>query len=152
MATQPTIPVPLEVDIQRTLVLTAAARGVVLWRNNSGAVRTRNRAGRERMFRIGLGKGSSDLIGMLPGSGRLISVEAKRPGETLRQDQWEWLEGVRLRGGIGCWADDPAWLDAILVRLLGPGGSLLTVEIDRETHEQFFAERPRFDPTLTGAY
>lgn len=142
---QPAVPAPREADVQRACVQVAAARGVKLYRNNSRVLRMTGRRGRRRLMRFGLAKGSSDLIGMLPPSGRFLAVEVKRPGERPTPAQVAWLAEVRLAGGVGCWVDDAATLDGILGRLLAPGGFMLTVEVD-PSGEQFFVEKPHPQP------
>jgi hypothetical protein len=133
------VPRPLEAEVQRACVALLESRGVFLWRNNSRVMKVPGKGGRDRLMRMGGGKGSPDLMGLLPG-GRFIAVEVKRPGERPRPDQYDWLDRVRSAGGVACWASDAATLDAVLARVLGSGGGRVSVEIDRETGEQFFVE------------
>lgn len=70
-------------------------RGVVLWRNNSGATRTQ--AG--GFVRFGA-VGSADLLGVLPPSGRLVALEVKQPGKKPTPAQVVWLESVKAAGAV----------------------------------------------------
>jgi len=55
------------------------------------------------------GKGLPDLIGMLR-DGRFFAIEAKRPGEKKTPEQAEFLEMVRMTGGISGVAEN--WMQA----------------------------------------
>lgn len=93
----------------------AAWLGIVLFRNNSGAM-TDPETG--RLIRYGLGQDSaavrklyrsSDLIGWHEPSGRFVSIEVKRPGwlrpsgeRELAQERW--IQAVRRAGGIAGFA------------------------------------------------
>lgn len=56
-------------------------------------------AGGSRWIRYGLGKGGSDLIGMVNNSGRLIALEVKDGRDTMKPDQLMFQELVRKFGG-----------------------------------------------------
>ena len=72
------------------------ARGIYCWRNNTGAVRIR--PGQFMSFGK---KGSSDILGILPG-GRLLCVECKAPaGGRLSPEQKQFLDDA---GALGCLA------------------------------------------------
>lgn len=70
-------------------------RGVCHWRNNSGALKVGN-----RLVRFGT-PGSADILAVLAG-GRLLAIECKRRGQSLRQAQRAWLAAVEQAGGIAC--------------------------------------------------
>ncbi len=56
-----------------------------------------------RLGKTGLGKGTADLICIVPPSGRFLGVEIKRPGYSpsdVRHDQISWLAAVRKFGGV----------------------------------------------------
>jgi hypothetical protein len=75
---------------------------LVLWRNNVGvAEHWDTRSSTPSRLRYGLGKGSSDLIGMVRPSGRLVALEVKRPGQTPTPEQVRFLKLVRSFGGFG---------------------------------------------------
>ena len=69
-------------------------KGIFAWRNSVGAVRI----GPGRFMRFGL-KGSSDIVGILPG-GRLLCVECKSQNGRLSEEQRAFLETVRGLGGL----------------------------------------------------
>lgn len=92
----------------------AAWLGIVLFRNNSGALKDDT----GRLIRYGLGQDSaavrklyrsSDLIGWHEPSGRFVSIEVKAPGwlrpsgeRELAQERW--IQAVRRAGGIAGFA------------------------------------------------
>jgi hypothetical protein len=69
-------------------------RRIKAWSNPSGAVRIRP----GKFMSFGL-KGSSDILGILPG-GRFLAVEVKAPGGRLSPEQQEFLEDVKTLGGM----------------------------------------------------
>lgn len=69
-------------------------RGIYHWRNSVGAVRM----GPGRFMHFGL-KGSSDILGILPG-GRFLAVEVKAPGGRLSPEQRQFLDDVKTLGGL----------------------------------------------------
>jgi hypothetical protein len=90
-------------------MLEAAKYGIVLMRNNSGALKDVT----GRLVRYGLGNvsskqnlKSSDLIGIIPPHGRIIAVEVKRsdwkPSLTDKREQGQrnFLEFVKSKGGV----------------------------------------------------
>jgi len=83
-------------DLVKAAVTWLSLQGAYVWVNNTG--RLPDRTG--RFVRFGF-PGSADIIGVLPG-GRFIGAEAKVPPDTARQDQIEWADGVRARGGYAC--------------------------------------------------
>jgi hypothetical protein len=84
---------PLEKHIQQQILQYLEIRGIFHWRNNTGAVKTD-----ERFFRFGL-KGSSDIIGVLPG-GRALFIEVKRPSGRLTAPQKEFLGRASMAGAL----------------------------------------------------
>ena len=76
------------------------SHGVAAWRNNSGAVFIRNPlTGKTRMVRMGI-KGSADILGILPGSGKFLAAEAKVKRNRATKAQHEFLDAVRRAGGV----------------------------------------------------
>lgn len=56
-----------------------------------------------RLGKTGLGKGTSDIICVVPPRGRFLGVEVKRPGfspSDVRPDQRAWINAVRKFGGV----------------------------------------------------
>jgi hypothetical protein len=87
-----------ERDVQHAIRLALGRMtDVVLWRNSTGVARPN-----DRVVRYGLCVGSSDLIGILAPSGRLLALEVKTPVGRLTLEQRQFLELVRRRGGFAC--------------------------------------------------
>ncbi len=125
-----------ESAVQQRLRIHGSNRGLRLWRNNRGALKDE----RGVPVRYGLANESSamdklikssDLIGILPRQvqpgdvgrvfGILISIEAKpqgwRYGGSEREEaQLRWLNLVSSYGGLGCFAQSEADIDAMLAR------------------------------------
>lgn len=70
-------------------------RGVMAWRNNTGAFVVRNGKGR-RFMRCGT-PGSPDIIGILPG-GRFLGIECKVGVRRLSKVQRAWHEEAEAAG------------------------------------------------------
>jgi hypothetical protein len=78
-------------------------RQIKAWSNPSGAVRIRP----GKFMSFGL-KGSSDILGILPG-GRFIAVECKARGGRLSPEQREFLADIKALGGLAIVAK--SWTD-----------------------------------------
>lgn len=88
---------PLEKDIQR--VLLTYLRSVLGWpvvRINSGGMRRG-----KSFYRFNDTAGVSDIVGLIPPSGRFLAIEVKRPGGRPTEQQRQWLDAVRAAGGVG---------------------------------------------------
>jgi hypothetical protein len=83
--------------------------GIFAWRNSVGAVQMRP----GKWYRFGL-KGSSDILGILPG-GRLLAVETKAKKGRLSPDQRDFLEAIKARGGVSVMARSVDELAAALI-------------------------------------
>lgn len=72
---------------------------LILWRNNTGALRDIN----GRVVKFGLCEGGSDLIGIGPG-GRLFAIEIKKPNHSTSKEraekQGQFRNLVRAMGGF----------------------------------------------------
>lgn len=99
-----------EAEIMRAVQLRASECGVRLWRNNVGLLT--NDAGDK--IRVGLCRGSSDLIGCY--RGRFTAVEIKRPGQKPTTEQLAFINMVVQDGGIAFWCDSVERFDAELQR------------------------------------
>ena len=85
------------------------ARGIYHWRNSTGAVQIAP----GRFMRFGK-KGSSDILGILPG-GRMLCVECKAPESgRLSPEQKQFLEDVREAGALALVVRGWKELDAAL--------------------------------------
>lgn len=113
-----------ESDLVREIRKAGEARGLLLSRTNAGRIPYTD--GRGRSYAInGAGKGWSDLTGCLP-DGRFLAIEVKLPGKFPSDAQWDFLQQVNARGGVGFWADDlVAALDAIDAAVEGYAVSLI---------------------------
>jgi hypothetical protein len=78
-------------------------RQIKAWSNPSGAVRIRPR----KFMSFGL-KGSSDILGLLPG-GRFLAIECKAKGGRLSPEQREFLSDIKALGGMAVVAK--SWTD-----------------------------------------
>ena len=104
---------PTEADIQRTLFQYLEARGCVVVRVNSGAVKVGG-----RLVRFNRSPGCSDLLVCLPG-GRMAALEVKRLKEHPTPAQLMFLDRVRRCGGIGAVVRSTADVDAVLAEAAG---------------------------------
>jgi hypothetical protein len=71
---------------------------IMAWSNNTGAVKYKNGAGRDRFLRFGY-VGSADIIGCLP-DGRFLAVECKAEKGRLSEAQTSFLASVKECGGV----------------------------------------------------
>jgi hypothetical protein len=74
--------------------------GIPAWRQNSGAMSVDDGRGRARFVRFSV-KGVSDILGILPWSGRMLAVECKVQGNHASEEQRAFLEMVNRSGGLG---------------------------------------------------
>jgi len=70
------------------------ARRIFHWRNNTGAVQIAP----GRFMRFGR-KGSSDILGVLPG-GRFLAVECKAKGGRLSPEQKKYIDEINEAGAL----------------------------------------------------
>jgi hypothetical protein len=89
------------------------------FRVNGGALAVAAPGGRKRFVRFTSARGCSDLVAVLPPSGRFAAIEVKRPGGRLTPDQREFLDAVRAAGGIALCVDSVVTLASALERLEG---------------------------------
>jgi hypothetical protein len=108
---------PRETDLVKACLEYLRLRGVMCWRQNSGAVTGKHR-GKRRFVRFNTARGCSDVLGILPG-GRFLAVEAKLPGRKVTADQQGFLDAVRAAGGLALVVTDVAELVAALDALGG---------------------------------
>jgi len=97
-----------EIDLVRACLDWLALRRIKAWRSNNTGVYDPAK----KVYRTFQGlRGVSDILGIVPQTvqldgervtfGNFLAIEVKRPGETLRPEQEQFLEEVRQRGGIG---------------------------------------------------
>lgn len=99
-----------EVEIQRAILEWLKWKGIFCWRQNQGAIPLPG--GGFRRF-SGL-HGVSDILGVLPPSGRLIAIEVKSPSGRLSTTQKEFQEKVAELGGVACCVSSVEELEADL--------------------------------------
>ena len=68
--------------------------GIPAWRNNTGTFKV------GKHFVSTSVKGASDIVGVLPGSGRMLCIEAKMEKGRLSPDQTRFISTVRDCGGV----------------------------------------------------
>lgn len=99
---------PSETQLVKACLEYLRLRGVMAWRNNSGATPYKGKDGKGRFVRYGL-KGSSDILGVIPLTvsgdgdrerGRFLGVEVKVPGKGPTEDQKQFLQNVTAAGGV----------------------------------------------------
>jgi hypothetical protein len=90
---------------------------ITAWRQNNTGVWD----DKQKRYRTvkGSRKGISDILGFFAdGSGRILAIEVKRPGEKASPDQLEFLKSVNDGGGVGILAFS---IDDVSERIGSPG-------------------------------
>lgn len=89
----------VEGDIQNSILKYLVYRKDVAWakRINTGAVKYKSTAGRDRFVRYGFA-GCSDIIGQAK-NGRFIAIEVKAPGKRPSELQKQFIDIVKSNGG-----------------------------------------------------
>ncbi len=91
-------PVESEKGLEIRIRVALAAAGVLIWKHT---VEVCYACGTKPTARTGLGTGASDLICVVPPSGRFLGIEVKHPTDgRTSQAQACWLAVVRRFGGI----------------------------------------------------
>ena len=98
-----------EHDIQNLIRLALSERGIISWRNNTGALKDKD----GRLIRYGLCSGSSAIIGIMP-DGRFLAIEVKKPGKKPTPEQLNFIEAIRRHGGIAGVVHSPEELADLL--------------------------------------
>jgi hypothetical protein len=111
--------------VLRGAVALLKLRGFPAFRMNSGAMVT-PAGGLIRFGAVGM----SDLVVLVPGTGRMMALELKAGRNKPTKDQLAFLETVRTAGGVAVWLSDLAKLDAILVALRRDPAADFSVEGD----------------------
>jgi len=120
--------VETESNILARCRLMASKLGMIVWRNNTGALQDKN----GRLVRYGLCNGSSDMIGIktivvtpaMVGKtiGVFSAIETKAPGKKLRPEQAAFIEGVRRAGGIAGKAESEDEYARVIYEWMGSMG------------------------------
>jgi hypothetical protein len=90
---------PREAVILRQILDYLRLLRIPAWRANSGQM-TVEAGGRVRRVRFNGAAGCSDVLGLLPPSGRFLAVEVKRPGRKPTASQQGFLDAVTAAGGL----------------------------------------------------
>lgn len=114
-----------EADVLAGCLELLRLRGIPHWRANSGAATLHRPDGSHRFVRFGV-VGQSDILGIIPSTGRLLAVEAKAPGGQLSTAQTAFLEMIHRAGGVAIVAHDAAELAEALDRTNGQDHSRVT--------------------------
>jgi hypothetical protein len=93
-----------EVDIQKSILHYLVLKGYFVWRNNTGAFGGESRNGKRWWVRSGC-KGSGDIIGLTK-KGHFLSIEVKRCGRKLTEDQERFMNRINENGGCAFLAMD----------------------------------------------
>lgn len=123
-ATKKKPPKPKESEVQKAGIEALRDIGIEVHRRNVIAVRGTYK-GKSRMVRSGEA-GQADLYGWLK-SGLHFEAETKRPGETPRLNQIEWLRRANIDTGAAFWYSDVSILVAI-IRSLMDGGRIVYLD------------------------
>lgn len=86
--------------------------GVEAWLVQSGLVKVRGG------YMHLAPNGTSDIVGYLPYTGRILTVEAKEKGKQPRKDQIDFLARVGNAGGVGLVVDDVERFTHQIVQIL----------------------------------
>jgi hypothetical protein len=86
-----------EGDILKQCLEYLHLRGWHAWRNNSGGRPWTDRTGKTRLMRFGA-KGSGDILAVRDGV--FLSLEVKKPGGKVSDDQKAWIDTIRRHGGL----------------------------------------------------
>lgn len=153
MSRAPKVPISTEAEIQRNCMKFLANHGIQVWRSNSRVFMVPGKGGRERPMRAGLGRGSADLIGILP-DGRFLAVECKRPGEKPSLEQGDWLRSVNSHGGLAIWVDHISILESLIRNLefCRDRAARLVIDIDITSKIRFIMREVRDSAQLESVY
>lgn len=88
-----------EADLLRDCLQWLQLHRVLCWRQNQGAISGVHN-GKRRFLRFTSMSGVSDILGVLPPTGRMLAVECKLPGRQPTLEQAAFLDMVRQAGGV----------------------------------------------------
>jgi hypothetical protein len=87
-----------EAEVLRQCMQYLKMKKVVFWRSNTGAARF-GASESARYVRFGV-PGVSDVIGLLPPTGRMLALEIKSQTGRVRKEQTAFLKNVTAAGGL----------------------------------------------------
>jgi hypothetical protein len=76
---------PTEKEIKRSIRRYLDMRGIFNWNQWQGQMSV---------------KGVPDIVGILPGGGRILAIEVKRPGGKASEAQAKFIESINKSGGV----------------------------------------------------
>lgn len=119
---------PLEAAVVKEVLATFERNGWIAFRVNSGLIRLKG-----RVVRLAK-KGTSDVVGVIPGPARVIAVECKRADGKgrLTEAQEAFLDDIDAEGGVSLVVADIRVLDRAIAALKARPRA----EIDRLTGEE----------------
>lgn len=88
-----------ETDLVGAVLEYLQLRGIPSWRNNTGAANYVDRHGKKRHVKYGV-PGASDILGLIPPTGRFLAIECKVGKNKPTDKQIEFLAAVREAGGL----------------------------------------------------
>jgi hypothetical protein len=96
---------PLEADIQKAIIQAfALVHRIHLIPIDAGAAGMRSNLSKVHAH-SNIPEGFPDLLGIIPGSGRTLMIEVKRPGAKPRANQLAFLAWGCEQGAVTFWAD-----------------------------------------------
>lgn len=99
-------PNPLEKHIQAAIIQAFKLKHrITLWQIDAGCAGMRLGSSKGQKGHSGIPEGFPDLMGVVPGSGRALFVEVKRPGCNPRANQTAFLAWLTSMGAVAFWAD-----------------------------------------------
>jgi len=98
--------------IKKGIMATLSILGIKVWNTQSGMVKVKG------AYMHLAEKNTSDIIGYLPYTGRILAIEAKKPDGLPTQGQIEFLAGVNKAHGVGLLVDDIDRFQKIMQRLI----------------------------------
>lgn len=99
-----------EAEILKRVQFEASKLGLTVFRNHTAAIEDKN----GRWHRMGLCKGSADLIGWHNESGRFVAIEVKSLKGRATPEQENFIRRVNECGGIGVICNDENKLKELL--------------------------------------
>ena len=88
--------IPLEKEIQKTILDYLRLKGYFCWKNNTAGIFDQ----RSKSYIPSHNVGAPDIFVIVPPLGRCIAIEVKRPGNYQSQEQKEWQKRHEKSGGI----------------------------------------------------
>jgi hypothetical protein len=102
-----------EQDLVNACLMLLKLRGALAWRQNQGAL-TGTRGGKRLFVRFATMPGISDILAVLPPSGRLAAIECKVGRNKPTPQQAAFLAAVEAAGGIAAVVYDVGELARLL--------------------------------------